>query len=346
MLRTDPVVLVSGSAVQAAEAGVLTPPRPHPRVRRWARRVVLVLTLGIVVAAAALRAYEWVRTAAVRTTSPVSAIDLERTLFPPVPVTVLVAAQHEFAPWHTTAEEVTGSRTLWRRMHLMHWNSVPEPLRGRGLDNMLAEYRDVMLNPRTWDQMTLHDWDLVPQPIRTAAYRHMLDYWAGYYGIGADDGLPPRTVADTLAAIVMSESWFDHRAHFANRTGNQDIGLAQASDFARDRIRELYAAGVVDAQFADEDYYNPWRATRFVAIWMQLLLDEARGDLDLAVRAYHRGIASAQDWRGTLYLETVRQRLNRYIRNHEAPVAWDYVWRRTRDMERAEWQWLTPPTAH
>ena len=342
MLRTDPVVLVSASTATAAEAGMLLPARTNPRLRAWARGVVLLLCLAIVAAGAALQVFQRYRASVVRTNTPVAAIDINRTLFPVESLTVLVAAENEVAPWRTTAEEVTDSHVLWRRMHLMHWNSVPDSLRTRGLENMLATYRDVLLNPGTWDRMTLHDWDVVPQPIRTAAYRHMLDYWAGYYGIGATYGLPPRTVADTLAAIVMSESWFDHRAYFINAAGNQDVGLAQASDFARVRLRELYAAGVVDTWLADEDYYNPWMATRFVAVWMALLLDEARGDLDLAVRAYHRGISAASDRLGTRYLDTVHQRLTRYIRNHDAPVAWDYMWRRTRAMARAEWQWLAP----
>ena len=52
---------------------------------------------------------------------------------------------------------------------------------------------------------------------------------AAYYDVGATYDILPRRMADNLAAIVMSESWFDHRGLFINGDGTQDIWIVEGA---------------------------------------------------------------------------------------------------------------------
>ena len=270
----------------------------------------------------------------------VTPIDVSRLFIDDTPVALTVTAGWVTVPIATTRDAVRGDVTLWRRMQVADWDTVPPALRDEGLEAMLARYRPLLSSPAAWDRMSAHDWDAVPAPVRALAFRHMLQYWTGYYEVGRRHRLEPATVADTAAAIVMSESWFDHRAEHVNPWGNRDIGLAQASGFARARMPELYASGASDVVLSDEEYFNPWSATRFVAIWLGHLLDEVDGDLHTAIRAYHRGVRNALDGEGEDYLRAVLRRRRVYIQHPGTSGAWWFLWRRDRELTHEAWPWL------
>ena len=301
--------------------------------KRWRRLYAAAAVIGMVITLAGA-ADRWLRTTTLEAI-PAAPLPVSDLFDKPVAISITVSTAGQSAPWVTTDQELRHSVEMWKRMYLADWNAVPAPLRVQGLDNMLRRYRDILNTPSAWDTMDAFDWDAVPQPIRTVAYRRMTAYWAGFYNIGAAFDLPSGMVSEMLAAIVMSESWFDHRAQSLNRDGTVDVGLAQASPFARQRLRELHATGHVDAALGEDDYYNPWLAARFVALWMMLMLEEADGDLEMAVRAYNRGSGDAGDSLGAEYLAAVQRRLARYIRNADAPPSWAHLWQHAREVVRS-----------
>lgn len=317
--------------------------RAHTRTSRrdWLDRVsLLMVVLGWMALGLRLAADEVERRLEPGPLPGVGAMDVYHLFVDDRPVWLSTTAAWQKVPYTATRDAVRTDVTLWLRMHFDDWDTVPTELRIEGLNAMCERYRFLIASPDAWDRMGPTDWDKVPQPIRAMAFLHMVEYWSGYYQVGAAFGIPRQTVSDTLAAIVMSESWFDHRAVNVNRWGNRDLGVAQASDRARRRMVAWHSVGAVDILFSDDDYFDPWKGTRFVALWMGLLLEEVGGDLDRAVRAYHRGVAREADATGQKYLETVKQRRNRFIRNEGNSRTWDYLWRRNLVIGDEACRWL------
>ena len=219
---------------------------PIRSLRRWV--IACLVGLALVIGGAA-SGYSWLQHQ-VRASMPnAPAIDVYAALVDATPITVTITVATERVERDTTVDDVERNLTLWRSMHLADWNTVPEPLRYHALDNMFARHRHILMNPHQWD----------------ANARARLGSCApadAHSGVSADGCLlgrvttmlaagivSPRLVADTLAAIVMSESWFDHRGVFVNRNGSRDIGLAGASDFARERVRQLHKLGLVGDEY-------------------------------------------------------------------------------------------------
>jgi hypothetical protein len=183
-------------------------------------------------------------------------------------------------------------------------------------------YRPLLSGPRVWRGMTTAQWDAVPQPVRAIAYLRMVWYWTRHEHVGEKFGFTPGQLAPTIAAIVMTESWFEHRAVNRGASGNRDLGLAQCSDYCRGEIAAMAERGAIDFAPDESDYFDPLVGTRVAVVWFARELRRADGDVELAIRAYHRGIDDAYDARGDAYLAAVRQRRQRYVRNLGAPPSW------------------------
>jgi hypothetical protein len=317
------------------------PAPPAARVRPLGRIVhyIAITAFGVVAIVASVTARDALRQS-LHTTSPdVRFISVYDLYVDSTPVSLTISAGWEKVPLVVSSDRVRSDVTLWRSMRLEDWDTVPLPLRADALDAMVGRYGPLLAAPDVWDRLTADDWDEVPHAIRVLAYRHMAAYWRGYYGVGDEQGIPRQLMVDTLSAIVMSESWFEHRAINATLWGNRDLGLAQASDGARARMEALFAAGEVDFSLVDEQYFNPWHGTRFVAVWMKRLLDDVGGDLDAAVRAYHRGTARAVRGEGNDYLAAVARRRN-FLRDRGHAGAWGFLQQRDRAILAAAWPWL------
>jgi hypothetical protein len=210
-------------------------------------------------------------------------------------------------------------------MHFSDWDRVPQPIREESLRNIVRAYTPVLDGPSVWRGMTLEDWDDVPQPARSIAFLRMIWHWTANEQVGLEFGFKPSAMATTIGAIVMAESWFEHRAVNENRWGNRDLGLAQCSDFCRATIAAMAARGETTLMPREHDYFDPWTATRVATVWFERELLRAGGDVDLAIRAYHRGLEHALDEKGDAYLARVQRLRDQYIQTQRASPSWAFL---------------------
>jgi hypothetical protein len=228
-------------------------------------------------------------------------------------------------PVRATRAAVTSDPMLWRMMHFEDWDALPADLRREGLHRMLARFGGVVDAPARWPAMTASAWDEVPQPIRALAFMNMIQRWSQEQQLGARFDHPAQVVADTLCAIAMAESWFEHRGEHFNTDGTRDLGLGGTSAYARGVLAGLAAQGAVPFHLSDRDYFNPFDASWALTYWFGLMLQEAGGQLELAIRAYHVGIGRALDGDGQDYLERVRRLRQTYMRGRSRSPAWRFL---------------------
>jgi hypothetical protein len=294
-------------------------------------RAILAIAFIVALASEMSTSFDRLLDRALETSVPdVAPISVYDVFVDSTPVTTTFTAAWWKVTATVTAEALRNDPTTWRMMHFDDWDAVPTPLREQALENMWVKHTHLIQSPRSWDRMDAADWDLVPQPIRAMAFIQMIRYWSGHYQTGSSFGVPRRLVTDTMTAIVMVESWFEHRAVSTSVSGNRDLGLGQASDGARLSLRRLHEGGVID--FAPEDeseYFNPWIATRAVAVWFGLMLEENDGDLDAAVRAYHRGTPLARNGEGDVYAANVYSKRRQFMRNDGTSPTWHFLFVRS-----------------
>lgn len=302
------------------------------------------VVIGLVVAAA-LYVVHLALLDAWRSVPPaVARVDVPRLFVDTTPVRVVTHIDWRSLEIETTADALTRDHTVWQRLWVGDWDTAPRDVREQAFDAMLRRYRQVMVDPRTWDAMTADDWDRMPQPVRALAFKHMAQYWTGHYRLGADFGIPAGLMGETVAAIIMAESWFEHRAVNVNPWGNRDLGVAQASDSAREAMRQWFADGRVEFLLDERQYFNPWYGSRFVAVWMRQLLEDTDGDLEAAIRGYHKGARRALRGEGDEYLEMVLRR-RRVLHDLTGDSAWPSLLRRDRELLRTSWPWLRTPAS-
>src|SRR3989338_5668688 len=245
----------------------------------------------------------------------VSPISAHSVFIDDAPLEARITANWAKIPVVITRRDIESDGFFWRNTYFDDWDILPEELRCSGIEKMIEKYGYLISNPTMWQQMTHHDWDYVPPLVRAMAYMKMVDYWSEYHRIGSKFGFDAKDISDTVKAIVMAESWFEHRGLTINKDGTKDLGLSVATDGTRKAMPRLYGLRI-----EDNNYFDPFRATEVAVLWFDRMLLESRGEEELAVRAYYRGILKAKQGGGIDYGKRVDTLKNNYVTNTNCPT--------------------------
>jgi hypothetical protein len=305
----------------AVSGDSLAPPRR--RVWRFRLGVAALMALALAAAYGWFRLYQWVN---YRHAPLVAAPDIVEALTDRSTVQITITTPSwETLPMVVPLERLGWDPSIWRQMHFGNWDRLPREVREPALGRMAHVYAPLLRDPAVWREMTAGDWVEVPQPVRAVAFLRMVHHWTVSRQVGVQFGLDPVQIGQTIGAIIMAESWFDHLAINVNPYGNRDVGLAQCSDHCRRTLAQMAADGEIPFAPTEMEYFDPSIATWVATVWFERELRRAEGDVELAIRAYHRGLDNAMDERGTAYLANVLRLRERYVRTQRTSASWRFL---------------------
>jgi hypothetical protein len=297
----------------------------NPRRRVWRVRLAAAVLMALVAAAG----YGWAQLSHwvnARDAPLVSSPDIVEAVTDRRTVRITTTTPD----WKTESKVVPLERlgwdpSIWQQMHFGNWDQLPQDVREPALRRMVHVYAPLLRDPAAWLDMRVEDWDKVPQPIRAVAFLRMAHHWAVSRQPGAEFGLDPVRMGQTVGAIMLAESWFDHRAMHVNAWGNRDMGLAQCSDHCRKTLEDMAVNGEIPFAPTDEEYFDPSIASWVATVWFERELRRSHGDVDRAIRAYHRGQDNAMDEKGTAYLANVLRLRERYVITQRSSESWRFL---------------------
>lgn len=236
---------------------------------------------------------------------------------------------------HTDSIDVTLSELLndakyWRIIGPSGWDALPKEVREESLKRQFEKY-DYALDSIVWNEMTPNDWDKVPKVVRMVAFLKIAKKIAEEYELEKYSKQPGSTEA--FQSILIQESYLNHRSikrenktvkPKKNNYKNTDLGIAQNSDWSRNRLRKTPEF----KDIKDEEFFEPLKSISAGAYEFRDRMKEAKGNLELTIKSYNAGIGAARmnTKRAQEYNSWVQTRLQRLTNPDETTQpTWAYI---------------------